>query len=79
MVHKRGWTLQELLAPKHMRFYNAEWHPIGTKRSRCAVIQEITHVPRQFLLGIARLHAASQRKTKRTEDLAYCLLGIYSA
>ncbi|KAI9569767.1 heterokaryon incompatibility protein-domain-containing protein, partial [Boletus coccyginus] len=23
----RGWTLQELLAPKRVRFYNKDWHP----------------------------------------------------
>lgn len=83
---KRGWTLQELLAPKHLRFYNAEWLLIGTKGSRCTVIQEITHVPRQILLGVAELRTASvaqrmswaaQRSTKRAEDLAYCLLGIF--
>lgn len=82
----RGWTLQELLAPKHLRFYNSEWHCIGTKGSRCTVIQEITRVPRHILLGVAELHTASvaqrmswaaQRKTKRAEDLAYCLLGIF--
>ncbi|KAL6901202.1 HET domain-containing protein [Trichoderma evansii] len=83
---KRGWTLQELLAPKHLRFYNSEWHCIGTKGSRCTVIQEITQIPRQFLLGVAELHTASvaqrmswaaQRETKRAEDLAYSLLGIF--
>ncbi|KAL9480960.1 hypothetical protein ACSS6W_005746 [Trichoderma asperelloides] len=83
---RRGWTLQELLAPKHLRFYNSEWHYIGTKGSRCTVIQEITQIPRQFLLGVSELHAASvaqrmswaaQRETKRAEDLAYCLLGIF--
>lgn len=83
---KRGWTLQELLAPKHVRFYNLEWHLIGTKGNRCTIIQEITSVPRQFLLGVAEWHTASvaqrmswaaQRETKRAEDLAYCLLGIF--
>ncbi|EHK48834.1 hypothetical protein TRIATDRAFT_158198, partial [Trichoderma atroviride IMI 206040] len=82
----RGWTLQELLAPRHLRFYNAVWHIIGTKGSKCTVVQEITHVPRQILLGIAKLHTesvaqrmswAAQRETKRAEDLAYCLLGIF--
>ncbi|KAL7926381.1 hypothetical protein ACQKWADRAFT_280138 [Trichoderma austrokoningii] len=82
----RGWTLQELLAPKYLRFYNAEWRLIGTKGNRCTVLQEITRVPRQFLLGVAELYAASvaqrmswaaQRETKRAEDLAYCLLGIF--
>ncbi|PON22971.1 hypothetical protein TGAM01_v208226 [Trichoderma gamsii] len=82
----RGWTLQELLAPKHVRFYNLEWHLIGNKGNKCTVIQKITSVPRQFLLGVAELHTASvaqrmswaaQRKTGRAEDLAYCLLGIF--
>ena len=30
----RGWTLQELLAPKMIRFYGKDWHPI------CAQVQE---------------------------------------
>ncbi|KAE9371074.1 HET-domain-containing protein, partial [Stipitochalara longipes BDJ] len=25
----RGWTLQELLAPNILMFYNASWHPLG--------------------------------------------------
>ncbi|KAI8950492.1 heterokaryon incompatibility protein-domain-containing protein [Xylaria longipes] len=83
---RRGWTLQELLAPKSLRFYDSEWCTIGTKGRLWAVLGEITGVPRQFLLGIAELHAASvaqrmawaaQRDTKRKEDLAYCLLGIF--
>lgn len=52
----------------------------------CAVIEKITDIPRQFLLGIAELHAvsvaqrmpwAAKRVTKRKEDIAYCLLGIF--
>ncbi|KAL7943747.1 hypothetical protein V8C42DRAFT_358978 [Trichoderma barbatum] len=83
---RRGWTLQELLAPKHLRFYNSNWKHIGTKGTMCTAIMNITHVPRQFLLGITKLHTASvaqrmswaaQRETKRSEDLAYCLLGIF--
>lgn len=27
----RGWTLQELLAPKEMRFLNRDWQEIGTR------------------------------------------------
>jgi WD40 repeat protein len=83
---ERGWTLQELLAPKHLRFYDSHWRHIGTKGSRCTIIQEITQVPRQFLLGVAELYTASvaqrmswasRRRTKRAEDVAYCLLGIF--
>ena len=27
----RGWTLQELIAPKNLRFYNKDWDFLGTK------------------------------------------------
>ncbi|KAI0412894.1 hypothetical protein F5X98DRAFT_353603 [Xylaria grammica] len=83
---RRGWTLQELLAPKNLRFYDSEWQNLGTKGSMWAIVNEITGIPRNFLLGIAELHAAgvaqrmswaAQRDTKRREDLAYCLLGIF--
>lgn len=98
----RGWTLQELLAPKTLRLYGAlvstndtaaadlkvtkEWYLLGTKGSMSATIASITGIPREYLLGIARLHTASvaqrmswaaHRDTKRKEDLAYCLLGIF--
>ncbi|RFU75375.1 het domain [Trichoderma arundinaceum] len=63
-----------------------QWHYVGTKGSMSTIIAKITGIPRQFLLGIAELHTASvaqrmswaaQRHTKRKEDLAYCLLGIF--
>ncbi|KAJ4860600.1 ankyrin repeats (3 copies) domain-containing protein [Trichoderma breve] len=82
---QRGWTLQELLAPKTMRFY--EWRLLGNKGSMSTTIASITGIPRHYLLGIAALHTASvaqrmswaaHRDTKRKEDLAYCLLGIFN-
>ncbi|RYP49226.1 hypothetical protein DL769_011102 [Monosporascus sp. CRB-8-3] len=82
----RGWTLQELLAPKHLRFYNSLWCYLGTKGTLRTVIGKITGIPRQILVGITELHSASvaqrmswaaRRDTKRKEDLAYCLLGIF--
>ncbi|RYO86962.1 hypothetical protein DL764_008929 [Monosporascus ibericus] len=82
----RGWTLQELLAPNHLRFYNSAWGYLGTKGTLRTVIGKTTGIPRQILLGITELHSASVaqrmswaagRDTKRKEDLAYCLLGIF--
>ena len=29
----RGWTLQEMIAPRDLRFFNKDWHPIGDKRT----------------------------------------------
>ncbi|KAL6892130.1 hypothetical protein GGI43DRAFT_196890 [Trichoderma evansii] len=103
---RRGWTLQELLAPKIIRFYGSitlsntrrtqeiingnvihEWRPLGTKGSMSTTISSITSIPREYLLGVAQLHTASvaqrmswaaNRETKRKEDIAYCLLGIFN-
>lgn len=83
---QRGWTLQELLAPLNFRFYDASWQCIGTKGDLCGAIESITGIPSSFLLGITELHHASvaqrmswaaKRATKRQEDMAYCLLGIF--
>jgi ankyrin repeat protein len=83
---ERGWTLQELLAPEKLCFYNSEWCYLGTKRELSTIIEKITGIPRLFILGIAKLCDASvaqrmswaaKRVTKRKEDNAYCLLGIF--
>ncbi|KAI0113610.1 HET-domain-containing protein [Nemania sp. FL0031] len=83
---RRGWTLQELIAPKVVQFYNFDWYPLGTKAALCSILYQITGVPHRYLRGIAdvqtasvaqRMSWAAQRETKRREDLAYCLLGIF--
>ncbi|KAK5652093.1 hypothetical protein OQA88_10871 [Cercophora sp. LCS_1] len=81
----RGWTLQELLAPSRLVFYNARWACMGTKSEMSLVIENITGISRAVLLGIKDVHQASvaqrlswaaNRVTTRREDAAYCLLGI---
>ncbi|KAK3346636.1 heterokaryon incompatibility protein-domain-containing protein [Lasiosphaeria hispida] len=83
---QRGWTLQELLAPFDVCFYDSEWQSLGTKGDLCDAIEEITRIQSSFLLGLEELHDASvaqrmcwaaRRVTKRKEDMAYCLLGIF--
>ena len=83
---QRGWTLQELLAPLNLRFYNAGWEFVGTKGDLCDLVEEITGISTEYLLGITELHHASvaqrmswaaNRTTKREEDMGYCLLGIF--
>ncbi|PNP51254.1 hypothetical protein THARTR1_08158 [Trichoderma harzianum] len=82
----RGWTLQELLAPKEVRFYNAAWKPIGDKIEHSRTIEKITGISWLVLKGIDKIQNASvaqrmswaaRRETTRPEDLAYCLLGIF--
>lgn len=84
----RGWTLQELLAPLKLHFYNQEWSSIGTREDMVDEVETITYIPRRFLLGWEDFHEAASvaqrmswaasRQTTRKEDAAYCLLGIFN-
>lgn len=38
----RGWTLQELIAPKHVIFFSRDWNCIGTKYSLFRQLSAIT-------------------------------------
>jgi hypothetical protein len=82
----RGWTLQELLAPGLVQFFDTGWFFIGTKISNIGSIEKVTGIGRRFLKDAGELkHAsvaqrmswAAYRKTTRIEDQAYCLLGIF--
>ncbi|KAK3365058.1 hypothetical protein B0T24DRAFT_652229 [Lasiosphaeria ovina] len=83
----RGWTLQELLAPRNLVFYNAAWVHLGTKLDFRNEIQRITggHPPTrlewranvQVTSMAQRMSWAASRSTTREEDPAYCLLGIF--
>jgi hypothetical protein len=82
---KRGWTLQELIAPPIVEFYAADWTEIGTKMSRQELLSEITSINVRILRGgdlsscniAERMSWASERVTTRSEDLAYCLMGLF--
>jgi hypothetical protein len=85
----RGWTLQELVAPRVLHFYSSEWRLLGTRDSRQVLISDITGIDKAYLWSGPRrsLHTASvarrmswmsARTTTRVEDLAYCLLGIFN-
>ena len=83
---ERGWTLQELIAPKDVRFYDADGILFGTKHSLADVIASKTKIPVDYLLRKAefqdasisqRMSWASGRSTTRQEDVAYSLLGIF--
>ncbi|OGM40902.1 hypothetical protein ABOM_010003 [Aspergillus bombycis] len=82
---QRGWTLQELLAPLSVVFFNKHWEEIGTKASLHLVITQITGIPAEVLLmnragevSVAeRMSWAANRTTARVEDEAYCLMGLF--
>jgi hypothetical protein len=82
----RGWTLQELLAPESVVFYDATWEIMGKKLSLVDSISEITSIQKPVLLDSRRIASqtasqrmtwAASRQTTRIEDEAYCLLCIF--
>jgi hypothetical protein len=87
----RGWTLQELLAPRKLEFFDTNWSFLGTRHDLSYRISCITGINETFLIenitssrhnllqkaSIAeRMSLAAKRVTTRQEDVAYCLLGI---
>ena len=81
---KRGWTLQELLAPSSVELFSQEWERLGNKMSLGPLISRITSIPQEVLQGDSlaqfeisdRLRWRGDRKTKLKEDMAYSLSGI---
>ncbi|KAK0622786.1 heterokaryon incompatibility protein-domain-containing protein [Immersiella caudata] len=82
----RGWTLQELIASVNIRFYDASWNFVASKHQIMGEISRITGVDVPVLENVTslteipvgrRMAWASNRETTRTEDIAYCLLGIF--
>jgi len=82
----RGWTLQELIAPRSVDFFSREGKRLGDKKSLERQIHEITGVDIGALRGAPlsrygvqeRMSWAAKRQTTRKEDKAYSLLGIFN-
>lgn len=82
---KRGWTLQELVAPSSVQFFSRDSEYLGSKKSREQQIHQITGIAVEALRGNhlsqfstdERLSWAAERQTTVEEDAAYCLLGIF--
>ncbi|KAI0521287.1 HET-domain-containing protein [Xylaria bambusicola] len=81
----RGWTLQELIAPQIVEFYDDEWTLVGTKETLLWTIHSITRIPLNVLSNnvsfrkvpvAQRMSWAADRSTTRVEDIAYCLFGL---
>ena len=89
---KRGWTLQELLAPRSLLFFTQDWslyrNISSNHKEDNAILEELeqaTGIMLQHLThfhpGVddarARLRWASTRCTTRQEDIAYSLFGVF--
>lgn len=79
----RGWTLQELLAPEKLEFYDKNWQTLGSKRNRKHQISVATGIQYDHLNDMnaasvaQKMSWASGRKTTRVEDIAYSLMGLF--
>ena len=82
---RRGWTLQELIAPRRLVFFDRHWRNIGRKSEMIRTLSSITGIHIPALCGdlsdftvAQRMSWAVERQTTRTEDIAYCLLGLFN-
>ena len=82
----RGWTLQELIGPKAVTFFDYGWNTIGTKTELIAELSRKTRIPERILnhttelstCSVAqRMSWAANRVTTREEDRAYSLMGLF--
>jgi hypothetical protein len=84
----RGWTLQELLAPKTLRFFDRGWRHIGTidahspdskLKNLVTKASGIHNLDNYMSASIAcKMSWAAKRKTTRVEDQAYSLMGLFN-
>jgi hypothetical protein len=80
----RGWTLQELLAPRKLIFYAAGWHEIDTKQGLAREISQTTGIHPEVLANlnyhdlcsvVARLYLDPSTKIIREKGaMESCLL-----
>ena len=81
----RGWTIQELLAPKRVDFYNRDWQKVGGRADLADAIARASGItPDDTLDPISKISIErklswlSTRETTRPEDMAYCMMGLCS-
>lgn len=85
---RRGWTLQEIIAPQNLAFYSRTWQFRGFRADLAPRLAQYTKIPVQILVkpsrsalrsqSVARrLSWASSRTTTRPEDRSYCLFGLF--
>jgi hypothetical protein len=95
----RGWTLQELIAPADLRFYDQSWRLFGSRTSFANAIETKTSIYYSILSRppstsslenlkylkwtlsavciAAKMGWVAERQTTRSEDIAYCMLGLF--
>ncbi|KAI0150144.1 HET-domain-containing protein [Xylariaceae sp. FL1272] len=90
---QRGWTLQELIAPERLRFFDKNWSEMDDRIRMAPLLSQITGIDQDVLSRNHRrghIHAilrktsvsikmswSAHRETTRGEDKSYCLLGLF--
>jgi hypothetical protein len=81
---RRGWTLQELVAPVSVEFFSREGRRIGDKASLDGRLHDITSIPLTALRNSPldqfspseRMRWAEKCTTAEAGDIVYCLPGL---
>ncbi|KAI8631008.1 vegetative incompatibility protein HET-E-1 [Xylariaceae sp. FL1651] len=81
----RSWTLQELIAPSSVEFFERNGQRLGDKKSLEQLLHDTTRISIGAFRGCPlsgfsvdeRMSWSSGRHAKRPEDKAYSLLGIF--
>lgn len=82
---KRGWTLQELIAPRVVEFFSVDGRKLGDKQSLEQRIQQISGISIEVLQGKSLTEVSEYerfswtigRQTIVDEDTVYCLLSLF--
>lgn len=83
----RAWSLQELIIPSTVKFYDSQWNYCGEKHNKDLYnfISQVTGISKRVLLNsdalwetslAVRLSWAANRACRREEDIAYSLVAI---
>ena len=85
-----GWTLQGLIAPRDIEFVDFHWNKIDNKTNMISALKDITGIPQDVLThglppphhshrpSVAQIMSwAASRQTRRAEDQAYSLVGLF--
>ena len=81
----RGWTLQELLAPSNLQFFDHNWVYLNTRENWRSKIEAATRIDQKYLSYLGYKEACiavkmswmANRVTTKVEDTAYALLGLF--
>lgn len=86
---RRSWTVQELLAPSTLEFYNKEWRSLGDRASLALILERITGISHVYMRGAYRddprsapcaekLSWVAHRESSILENHVYAIVGLFN-